>query len=207
MEIHNISHNCCRHNNFHKNNFCKHNRCNLRYINDLAETYCHNGRMQMCAILHDKAFVHAVGYNNYIPHVNIFRKRLLCPSTHAEIDAVKQIIDTCRNPTRKRIRVDMIVFRKNFQNEYGNSKPCKHCVMLLRSQLIRQFLNIRTVTYYDNGRFVTESLEELDNDYVSTGWLNYYSSNDKNTSTNVSGTDNGRYINVVTINVFNVIPP
>ena len=73
--------------------------------------------------------------------------------------------------------------------------------------LIRQFLNIRTVTYYDNGRFVTESLEDLDNDYVSTGWLNYYGGNDKSNNTNISGTDSSRYINVVTINVFNVIPP
>lgn len=138
------------------------------------EAYCKCGRLQVCAILHNKSFIYEVGYNNYVPHVNIFRRRLMCPSTHAEVNVLKQIIDTRRDKTCKRIRVDMTILRKTHKNEYASSKPCKHCLNLMRSKFISQFINIRNVTYFDGESFITEPLDDIENEYVSSGWNHYY---------------------------------
>jgi hypothetical protein len=138
------------------------------------DEYCKCGRLCVCAILHDKSFVYSVGYNNYVPHVNIFRKRLKCPSTHAEIAAIRRLINTRRDKTRKRIRVDLTVLRKTQGNEYALSKPCLHCIQLMRSMFIRQFINIHNVTYFDGSSFKTEPFNDLTSEYVSSGWNHYY---------------------------------
>lgn len=138
------------------------------------DEYCKCGRLKVCAILHDKSFIYSIGYNNYVPHVNIFRKRLQCPSTHAEIDAIKRLIDTRRDKTRKRLRVDLTVLRKTHKNEYAPSKPCAHCLQLMRSLLIQQFINIHNVTYFDGSSFKTEPFNKLTTEYVSSGWNHYY---------------------------------
>lgn len=140
------------------------------------EEFCKCGRLQVCAILHDKSFIYAVGYNNYVPHVNIFRRRLMCPSTHAEVSALKKIIDKRRDKTCKIKRLDMTILRKTNRNEYASSKPCKHCLQIMRSKLISQFINIRKVTYFDGHSFITEHLNDIENDYISSGWNHYYDS-------------------------------
>lgn len=138
------------------------------------DEYCKCGRLCVCAILHDKSFIYSVGYNNYVPHVNILRKRLRCPSTHAEIAAIRRLIDKRKDKTRKRIRVDLTVLRKTQQNEYALSKPCLHCIQLMRSTFIQQFINIHNVTYFDGSSFRTEPFNDLTSEYVSSGWNHYY---------------------------------
>ena len=143
-------------------------------IHNCFDSFCKLGRLQVCAVLYNKSFIHEVGYNSFIPHVNIFNRKLSCPSTHAEVDAIRRFIDGCRKKSNKKQRVDMCVLRKNVHDEYCNSKPCKHCLMLLQSDFIKQFIHIRNITYYENGRFITEPLRLIANSYVSTGWLHYY---------------------------------
>lgn len=142
----------------------------------MFDEYCKCGRLQVCAILHNKKCIYAVGYNNFVPHVNIFQRRLQCPSTHAEINALRKVIDTRRNRTKKRPRLDLTVLRKNTHNEYAASKPCKHCIDMMKSLLVSHFINIRNVTYFDGQEFKTESLSTLSPDYVSSGWSHFYDS-------------------------------
>lgn len=143
-------------------------------VHNCFDSFCKLGRLQMCAVLYNKSFVHAIGYNNLIPHVNIFNRKLYCPSTHAEIDAIRKVIDGCRKKSNKKCRLDMVVLRKNVKNEYCSSKPCKHCLMMLQSDFIKQFIHIRNITYYEDGKFITEPLNSIETEYVSTGWSHYY---------------------------------
>ena len=145
-----------------------------RCIHNCFNCYCKRGSLQVCAILSNKSIIHAIGYNNFIPHVNLFNRKLSCPSTHAEIDAIRKVIDGCRKKTNKKCRLDMTVLRMNVNEEYCNSKPCKHCLMVLQSDYVKRFIHIRNITYYEDGEFKTESLESIRNDYVSTGWSHYY---------------------------------
>jgi tRNA(Arg) A34 adenosine deaminase TadA len=93
---------------------------------------------------------------------------------HAEIDAIKQYISTCRKPTKKRIKAHMVVLRKNVNNEYVTSKPCKHCLDILKSSDIEQFINIKNITHHDGSAFITETLNVIKNNHVSSGWRHYY---------------------------------
>ena len=98
----------------------------------------------------------------------------MCPSTHAEVNALKQLIDGRRDRTCKRMRVNMTILRKTHKNEYAISKPCKHCIQMMKSRLISQFINIRDITYFDGNDFVTEPLDAINDEYVSSGWHHYY---------------------------------
>ena len=143
----------------------------------MFDEYCKCGRLQVCAILHNKRSIYAIGYNNFVPHVNIFQRRLQCPSTHAEINALRKVIETRRNKTKKRLKLDLTVLRKNIHNEYATSKPCKHCIEMMKSLLISHFINLRNVTYFDGSQFRTELLTDISSDYVSSGWNHFYDQN------------------------------
>lgn len=138
------------------------------------EQFVRAGRYNLCAILYNNTSILAVGYNDYCPHTYIFRKKLSFPSVHAEIDAIKQYIDTCKKPTKKRVKAHMMVLRKNINNEFVTSKPCKHCIEMLKSFKIEQFINIKNITYFDGNEFVTELLNDIKNNHVSSGWRHYY---------------------------------
>ena len=138
------------------------------------EEYNRCGRNSLCAILYTNTNILSIGYNNYTPHININGKKLHIPSVHAEICAVKQLIDSCKKNTKKRIKVDMVVMRKTFEEEFANSKPCKHCIELLKSDNINRFINLRNITYFENGKFITESLKFIKNEHITRGWKHDY---------------------------------
>ena len=138
------------------------------------EEYNRCGRNSLCAILYTNTNILSVGYNNYTPHININGKKLHIPSVHAEICAVKQLLDSCKKSTKKRIKVDMVVMRKTFDEEFANSKPCKHCIELLKSEIIGRFVNLRNITYFENGEFITESLKNITNEHITRGWKRDY---------------------------------
>jgi deoxycytidylate deaminase len=138
------------------------------------EEYNRCGRNSLCAILYTNTNILSIGYNNYTPHININGKKLHIPSVHAEICAVKQLLDSCKKSTKKRIKVDMVVMRKTFDEEFANSKPCKHCIELLKSENIERFVNLRNITYFENGKFITESLKNIKNEHITRGWKRDY---------------------------------
>lgn len=132
------------------------------------------GRNSLCAILYTNTNILSVGYNTYTPHININGKKLHIPSVHAEICAIKHLLDSCKKNTKKRIKVDMIVMRKTFEEQYANSKPCKHCIEFLKSDNIERFINLRNITYFENGTFITESLKNITNSHITRGWKRDY---------------------------------
>lgn len=127
----------------------------------------------MCAILYNKANIYAVGYNSYMSHARLFRKRLFIPSVHAEMSAVSKYIKTLVSPTRKRQKLNLIVLRKGSKGDFMDSKPCKHCITLLRSKLVTDFINLHKITFFESGEYKTLTLHELENNHVTKGWRRY----------------------------------
>ena len=127
----------------------------------------------MCAILYNKANIYAVGYNSYMSHTRLFRKRLFIPSVHAEMNAVSNYIKTLVSPTRKRRKLNRVVLRKGSKGDFMDSKPCKHCITLLRSKLVTDFINLHKITFFEDGGYKTLSLHELENNHITKGWRRY----------------------------------
>ena len=74
----------------------------------------------------------------------------MVPSIHAEVDAIRKFIYKQVSPTRKRPKLKMIVLRKNNVGNFMNSKPCKNCISFMKSELVKNFINIREVTFYES---------------------------------------------------------
>lgn len=84
------------------------------------------------------------------------------PSTHAEMGAVHKI-RRFKNLPKK---VDLCVFRITNTGVLGNSKPCFHCVDIMR----RSSVNICNVIYSTaDGSFCKMKLSELKDSYISRG--------------------------------------
>ena len=124
----------------------------------------------MCTILYNKTNIYAIGYNKFMGHVHVFRKKLNVPSIHAEVDAIRKVIYTKVSPTKKRVKLSMIVLRKNNNGKFMSSKPCMHCISFMKSKLVNSFINLREITFYEDDEFKSCSLNELTTDHVSRGW-------------------------------------
>ena len=111
----------------------------------------------MCTILYNKQNIIAIGYNKFITHVHVFKKKFL-------------VIYTKVSPTKKRKKLSLIVLRKNNRGEFMNSKPCMHCIMFMKSKLVNNFINIRDITFFEDNKFKRCTLNELHNNHVSRGW-------------------------------------
>ena len=77
--------------------------------------------------------------------------------THAELAAAKKI------KTRRACHV--IVVRVSSTGKLGSSKPCKHCVELLKT------MRVKNVYYSDShGNLHCVRRTKLENDFVTHGW-------------------------------------
>lgn len=87
------------------------------------------------------------------------------PSRHAEADAFNKI-KTKKNMPRN---IDIFVIKITKSGQFGNSRPCKHCIDLMN---ISGF-NIKYIYYSDNdGNIIKESFSHMKNSddiYVSSG--------------------------------------
>ena len=131
----------------------------------------------MCTILYNKQNIIAIGYNKFITHVHVFKKKFLVPSIHAEVDAIRKVIYTKVSPTKKRKKLSLIVLRKNNRGEFMNSKPCMHCIMFMKSKLVNNFINIRDITFFEDNKFKRCTLNELHNNHISRGWRGVHGKN------------------------------
>jgi cytidine deaminase len=107
------------------------------------------------------------GYNHYRPNIN--------QSIHAEEMAINNYLQKLYKKKRREIRktVDILVIRIGANGNLLNSKPCKHCVLMMMN--VNQ-LNIKNIYYSDdNGIIQCEKLNKLfqniDNLSVSRGNL------------------------------------
>lgn len=81
-------------------------------------------------------------------------------SKHAEENAVDKYLSTIGIKGRKKIasrKLHIIVVRINSLGELTESKPCSHCVSVMRDR------GIRKVTYSNkHGELITESVKSMD---------------------------------------------
>lgn len=71
---------------------------------------------------------------------------------------------------KKRTKIEMIIFREKSDGTFGMAKPCAHCVEKIKKAVYVYGFNIKRVTYsIDDGTFVSCSVDELENDYLTAG--------------------------------------
>lgn len=129
--------------------------------------YAKKCKYNMCAILYNKSKIISIGCNKFIGHSNVLGKKIMLPSRHAEIDVISKFINS--NTKYKRQKVNLLVLRLN-TNGFGNSKPCANCIRFMKSAGVL----IKKVSYYENNRLITTSLNNLHNEHTSSGWKLYY---------------------------------
>ena len=146
---------------------------NKRYLIDIYRNE-RPANSKMCAILYNKSKILSIGWSTPFPYVKIFEKILDVPAIHAEIEAIKKLLNNKKSFSKKRIKANLIVFKLNDKHEFSNSKPCKNCIKLIHSPLIYKNIHIKKILYYENGEFKKSNVNEIFNDHISYGWANYY---------------------------------
>lgn len=96
---------------------------------------------------------------------------------HAEDAAVRRLPSL---PKRRHLkRINLMVTRTSKTGNWGNSKPCLHCILMLTSRLPVKGWSLASIYYTDsNGDIMETSLQELSDDlsphmsvyYRSTGF-------------------------------------
>lgn len=83
-----------------------------------------------------------------------------CSSIHAEANAMKKLLPLPRQKKLKKL--DLLVIRVSKSGQYGNSKPCIHCILNLSKNLPDKGYSLRTV-YYTNeeGNIISAQFNEL----------------------------------------------
>lgn len=83
-----------------------------------------------------------------------------CSSIHAEANAMKKLLPLPRQKKLK--KVDLLVIRVSKNGQFGNSKPCIHCILKLSKNLPEKGYSLRDV-YYTNesGSIVCTRFNEL----------------------------------------------
>lgn len=83
-----------------------------------------------------------------------------CSSIHAEANAMKKLLPLPRQKKLK--KVDLLVIRVSKNGQYGNSKPCIHCILNLHKNLPDKGYSLRDVYYTDeHGKIVSIRFNEL----------------------------------------------
>jgi hypothetical protein len=86
---------------------------------------------------------------------------------HAEMDSIRRLYNNTNiiNPTKKRIKVSLIVIRINRDGDLKNSKPCYKCVCALKKFNDEGIYKIKNI-YYSNadGNIEIVKLNDLVND-------------------------------------------
>ena len=154
-------------------------------IDEIADSTLDNNS-KMIAICFNKSNILSGGCTTSAINIRFFNQKLKAPAEHCEINALKQLIRPRNvklfNYSKKlvnKLRVDMIVIRKNAKGEYTNSKPCKHCTDFLKSESVTNYINLRRIIYYDEeyNSFVCTSLNDLQTDHISIGYKRMFSKN------------------------------
>ena len=89
------------------------------------------------------------------------------PSIHAEFECLLNVNFLRGVPEKKRKQYWMIVIKTDKKGEVRMSRPCSHCIRLLKK------CHIPRVFYSDNdGNFIEEFVNEMDEAtaHMTTGW-------------------------------------
>ena len=129
---------CCRHN-------CAKNEINNN----------NNKRTMYCGLLVGNRCVH-VGVSSPHPGARLnggLSNSLQSLSRHAEMDALRWLR---RRPGIRKAK--LVVVRWTGEGALGNSRPCYHCTR----RMLQHFPNVSKVTYFEDGRWITESVKDCE---------------------------------------------
>jgi len=85
-----------------------------------------------------------------------------CYAEHAEMNALKGLIDKPKGGSKRIIVVDLLVIRTDRHLNLKNSRPCQKCIECMLN-LPKYGYRIRNVYYSNNeGQIVRTTLNELD---------------------------------------------
>ena len=83
--------------------------------------------------------------------------------THAEHDAILKLLPL---KYKKRLEnIDLLVIRLSLKNKIQSSKPCYHCIEMMKILPRKKGYNIQNIYYSDNsGSIIKTTLSQLDNE-------------------------------------------
>ena len=96
--------------------------------------------------------------------MNSFRKEHTCTSTHAEVDAIKKIVNWKNKPKK----LDLIAIRISKNGIIGESRPCQHCIKYIANSTVR----IIDIYYSTMKGIIKESFNRMiysENNHMSSG--------------------------------------
>jgi hypothetical protein len=83
-----------------------------------------------------------------------------CSSIHAETNAMRKLLPLPRQKKLK--KVDLLVIRVSKNGQYGNSKPCIHCILRLSKTLPEKGYILHDVHYTDeHGAIISIRFQNL----------------------------------------------
>ena len=129
---------------------------------EVAKSYV--SKRQMVAVLYMKKNIYAVGLSSTMNRRQLFTSKLFLPSIHAEVDAMLKAFNNYVRIHHKPLHCNMLVIRY-----VGTSKPCLHCLQLMRNPSFHIF--IHKVTYLEDGNMVTEKLSDIKTNHISRGFM------------------------------------
>ena len=102
-----------------------------------------------CCLKARRAFyAKGVNYYNYYEFPRKHNEKRDQPrgtySRHAEVDAVLKL-----RPTRKRLKVNVLVTRTTSTKHFANARPCEHCESFIRSTLREKGYKLHRIYYTD----------------------------------------------------------
>ena len=88
---------------------------------------------------------------------------------HAEVLSIAWLRNHI-GKVKSHTRIELIIFRKRKDGSFGMAKPCAHCVKMLKKAVNVYGFNIRRVSYtIDDGSFESCTVDELNNDFLTSG--------------------------------------
>lgn len=105
--------------------------------------------------------------------------RQTTPSLHAEPSCIENYFTSIarkRQIKGRRVKVDLIVLRKNKTGRFVNSKPCYHCTEYIKSRNVLSFLRIRKIIYHDTS-LKFDNLSVFVASVISSGWMKWMRDN------------------------------
>lgn len=71
---------------------------------------------------------------------------------------------------KKTTKIELVIFRVRKDGSLGMAKPCTHCVDLIKKAVYVYGFNIKKISYsVESGEFISCSVDELENDYITAG--------------------------------------
>lgn len=136
-------------------------------LNELSK---HSGSNVCCIIYHNSDIL-SIECNSVETIRYIGQFKYICPSVHAEVNAISKLI---RPGLKHRTKLNLFILRASKTGNIGNAIPCKHCLEFLKSDIITNLFNINKITYsLGNDIFMTQKLNDITTDHVSRGWRNF----------------------------------